>query len=145
LNATGQVNLFKPVAENKQDNIVFEFSGGQGIENYINDTSGLGLDGFVNTNGQISNLGVWGGFLAYQHLWCAKWGSSVGYSYINVDNSSGQLGATYHDGQYVVVNLVYYPISKVTLGLEGLYGVVQDKDGATGNDVRVSFSAQYRF
>ncbi len=145
LNFTGQVKLGKSIATGKQDNIVFQATGGEGIENYINDTAGLGFDGFFNADGQISGLSVWGGFLAYQHYWSPKWGSSLGYSYLRVNNSPDQSNATYHGGQYLVGNLIFNPVERVALGLEGLYGVREDKDGSTGNDIRVSFSAQFRF
>jgi hypothetical protein len=62
-----------------------------------------------------------------------------------VVNVSGQAGSDYHSGQYAVANLRYYPADRVMLGVEGLYGVREDNDGDKGDDVRVQFSAQYRF
>jgi hypothetical protein len=145
LNFTGHVNVCEPVAKGKQDNVVFQLAGGQGIANYINDTSGLGLDGFVNSNGNLEALFIWGGFAAYQHYWSPKWGSTFGYSYLEVNNVSGQAPEAYHAGHYIVANIVFYPVDRITLGLEALYGIRQDNDGHSGEDGRLSFSAQYRF
>jgi hypothetical protein len=145
LNFTGQVNVFEPVAKGKQDNLVFQVAGGEGIANYINDTAGLGLDGFVNNHGNMEALFLWGGFAAYQHYWAPKWASSLGYSYLEVNNVSGQAPNAYHAGHYVVANIVYYPVDRITLGLEALYGIRQDNNGSSGDDARISFSAQYRF
>ncbi|HEY7120263.1 MAG TPA: DcaP family trimeric outer membrane transporter [Tepidisphaeraceae bacterium] len=145
LNFTGTVNVGPEAAKGKQDNVVFEITGGQGIANYFNDTNGLGLDGFVKTNGKLEALDIWGGFVAYQHYWSPRWASTAGYSYLHVDNTSSQDGGTYRSGHYVVVNVTYEPIARVWLGLEALYGIREDKDGSTGDDGRLSFSVQYRF
>jgi len=145
MNFTGQVNVFEPLEKGKPDNIVYQLVYGHGIANYINDTSGLGQDAFVNNTGHLNALTEWGGFVAYQHWWHAKWCSSVGYSYLKLENDSGQTPGDYKDGHYLVVNVMYFPIERICLGLEGLYGIRQDKDGATGEDGRMSFSVQYRF
>jgi hypothetical protein len=145
LNFSGSVKMFEPIAEGKQDNIVFQIAGGEGIGNYFNDSSGLGLDGFVNSGGDLDALGIWGGFVAYQHYWLPKWATSVGYSYLQVDDSSDQGGGAYEKGHYAVANIMFYPTDRVWLGLEGLYGVREDQDGDSGDDGRVSFSVQYRF
>jgi hypothetical protein len=145
LNFTGQINVFQEVAKGKQDNILFQIAGGQGIANYFNDTNGLGQDGFVNSHGNLDSLGIWGGFVAYQHYWCPKWASVAGYSYLRVDDKSEQSGITYRSGQYVVLNIMYFPTERIWLGLEALYGIREDKDGNTGDDGRLSFSVQYRF
>lgn len=145
LNVSGHLDLFEPVAKGKQDNVVFQVAGGQGIANYFNDTNGLGLDGFVNSGGDLSALTVWGGFAAYQHYWSPKWASTVGYSYMHVDGDGGQSDDTYKSGHYVVFNLMYYPADRIWLGVEALYGIREDRDGNTGDNGRISFSIQYRF
>lgn len=144
-NLSGHVDLFAPVAKGKRDNVVFQLAGGQGIANYFNDTNGLGQDGFVRTGGDLSALSVWGGFAAYQHYWSPKWASTVGYSYLRVDNTGAQSPDTYKSGHYGVVNLMYYPTDRLWIGLEALYGIREDQDGNTGDNGRLSFSAQYRF
>jgi hypothetical protein len=145
LNFTGAVNLFEEVDKGKQDNLLFEITGGQGIGNYFNDTNGIGSDGFFNASGDLDALSIWGGFVAYQHFWTKKWASTVGYSYLQVDNSSDQPGDAYESGHYGVANITYYPTPRLWLGLEALYGVRNDNSGESGDDGRLSFSVQYRF
>jgi hypothetical protein len=145
LNVSGSVLLFEPVAKGKQDNLVFQFAGGQGIANYFNDTNGLGMDGFVQSDLDLQSLGILGGFVAYQHYWSLKWASSAGYSFLRVDDASGQGGDTYESGHYMVVNIMFYPTERIWMGLEALYGIREDQDGDTGDDLRLSFSVQYRF
>jgi hypothetical protein len=145
LNFSGAVYVWEPVAEGKQDNILFQIAGGEGIANYFNDTSGLGLDGFVDVGGDLDAIGVLGGFVAYQHYWGPKWATTAGYSYMYADGTSGQPTDTYESGHYLVANIVYYPVDRIWLGVEALYGIREDQSGETGDDGRLSFSIQYRF
>ena len=145
LNLTGAVNVLKPVAQGKQDNIMFQIAGGEGIANYINDTNGIALDGFVKANGDLEALGTVGGYVAYQHYWCAEWASTVGYSYLHMYPVTGQSPSAYKAGHYAVANIMYYPTDRIWVGIEALYGVRNDVNGNKGDDGRLSFSVQYRF
>ena len=145
LNFTGAVNVLRPIAPGKQDNIVFQLAGGEGIANYINDPMGLGLDAFVKSNGDLEAIGSAGGYVAYQHYWAVKWASTVGYGYQHMYPVAGQNGSAYKGGHYAVANIMYYPTDRIWVGIEALYGVRQNVDGSSGNDGRLSFSVQYRF
>jgi hypothetical protein len=145
VNFSGGINLFEERAKGMQDNLLFQATAGQGIGNYINDTNGIGADGFVDFSGDLDALGVYGGFIAYQHFWSAKWASTFGYSYLHVDNNSDQPDDAYASGHYGVANITYYPTPRLWLGLEALYGVRNDNNGESGDDGRLSFSVQYRF
>jgi hypothetical protein len=145
LNLTGSVKTIK-LDEKHTDSVLYQVAGGHGIARYVNDTNGLGLDAVLAAPGDsLEGLDLFAGMLAYQHWWTPKLGSTFCYSYVQVDNVSGQAGSDYHSGQYAVANLRYYPADRVMLGVEGLYGVREDNDGDKGDDVRVQFSAQYRF
>ena len=50
-----------------------------------------------------------------------------------------------HIGYYASVNLLWYPMQNVTLGVEGLWGERVDISGAKGQDERVQFSARVKF
>ena len=145
LNLTGSLKTIK-LDEKHTDSFLFQIAGGNGLGRYINDTSGLGLDGVIIAPGDdLDGLPVVAGMLAYQHWWHRKWGSTFGYSLVSVDNASGQAGSDYHMGQYAVSNLRYYPTERVMIGGEVLYGVREDNDGSRGDDLRLQFSVQYRF
>ena len=145
LNLTGSLKTIK-LDDKHTDLVLFQAAGGNGIARYVNDTNGLGLDAFMETpGGDLDGLPVFAGMLAYQHWWNPKFGSTFCYSYVNVDNASGEPGSDYHSGQYALANLRYYPAERVMIGGEFLYGVREDNDGDQGDDVRVQFSVQYRF
>lgn len=145
LNLTGSIKTLR-VDDKHIDSLLFQVAAGNGIAKYVNDTGGLGLDAVLTKpGGDLHGLGLVAGMIAYQHWWSAKWASTIGYSIVNVDNTSGEAGSDYHRGQYGVVNLRYYPTERVLIGGEVLYGLREDKDGSTGDDIRFQFSVQFRF
>ena len=145
LNLSGSFKTIK-LDEKHTDSFLFQVAGGDGIARYINDTGGLGLDGVIVAPGaDLDTLSAVAGMLAYQHWWDAKWGSTIGYSVVMLDDEAGQAGTDYQSGQYGVFNLRYYPTERVMLGGEVLYGVREDVDGNNGDDLRLQFSAQYKF
>ncbi len=145
LNFTGAINVGKELAKNRQDNILFQIAGGQGIASYYNDTAGLGLDAVGDAAGNLDALDIWGGFAAYQHFWTPRIATTIGYSYLHVDSEPIQPVTDYEAGHYAVGNVWFYATERILLGVEGLYGIREDIDGDTGDDARISFSIQYRF
>jgi DcaP outer membrane protein len=145
LNLTGSLKTFK-LDEKHTDALLFQLAAGDGIGRYVNDTSGLGLDAFLaGPADHLDGLPLFAGMVAYQHWWSPKWASTVCYSYVNVDNVSGQPDSDYHAGHYALANVRYYPAERVMLGAEVLYGLREDNDRDTGDDLRLQFSVQYRF
>ncbi len=145
LNLTGSIKTIK-LDEKHTDSVLYQIAGGNGIAKYINDTGGLGLDAVLVAPGDsLDGLNAFAGVIGYQHWWSAKWGSTVCYSFVSIDNATGQAPGDYHAGHYGLVNLRYYPAERVMVGGEVLYGLREDNDGSTGDDLRVQFSVQYRF
>ena len=145
LNLTGSVKTLK-LDEKHTDQVLFQLATGQGIARYVNDTNGLGLDAVIVAPGDdLEALDVFAGMLAYQHWWTTKLASTVAYSYVGLDDVTGQAPSDYQSGQYAVANLRYFPAERVMLGGEVLYGIREDIDGDQGDDLRVQFSVQYRF
>ena len=48
--------------------------------------------------------------------------SSVGYSFLNIDNTEGQSPDAFSEGHYSLVNLLHYPVKNVMVGAELQYG-----------------------
>ena len=89
---------------------------------------------------------VLGGVMAYyDHYWCDKFESTVGYSRTQVKNTNAQTGTAFHTGQYASGNIVYRPNPEVFFGAEFLWGQRTDNSGAKGIDRRLQFSAHYNF
>ena len=130
-----------------KDTVVYQAAYGNGIERYINDTSGLGIDAAVSSlqNPHIQALPVVATYGSLQHFWSDRVRSSAFYSFVQVQNTEAQPGSTYHQGNYTGGNLIWNPFGSLTVGGEFLYGWRDNKDGSTGNAPRFQFSAKYNF
>lgn len=124
---------------------------GEGIASYMND-GGMdagpdrGLVGGELPGGtKVEAVELTGVSLYYDHWWNDQWSSSAGYSFTEVDNTAGQTGDTFEKGSYASANLLYYPVEKMMVGVELLWGEREDLDGANNDDTRIQFSFKYDF
>lgn len=123
---------------------------GAGIQNYMNDAP---VDVGIENNFSNPRTPVVGkalpllGIVAFLDLnWNAKWTSTVGYSFLDIDNSDGQAPSAFKKGQYALANVLYYPVPNVFLGPEIQWGKRENfSDGFTSDDFRIQFSAKYNF
>jgi hypothetical protein len=78
------------------------------------------------------------------HTWSEHFTSSAGYSLLNIQNSDGQKGSDFHQGNYAIANLLYHPIPKVMMGSEFQFGRRENyRDGFSYNDYRFQFSFKF--
>jgi hypothetical protein len=123
---------------------------GEGVQNYMNDAP---VDVGIRTTGNPSlpiegvALPVTGlvGFLDIN--WNEKFSTAIGYSSIDIDNSDGQADDAFKKGQYIVGNLMYYPVKNAMMGIEFQYG---DRENFRANTfeasiTKVQFSFKYNF
>lgn len=118
---------------------------GRGIASYMNDGgTDLAPEG---TPGNLKSkaLPLWGIVAYYDHYWTEKVSTSLGYSRTQVENTDFQSTDAFYHGDYASVNCLYNPNKKVLMGIEFLWGMRTDKNGASGNDVRSQISFKYSF
>jgi hypothetical protein len=127
--------------------LIGQVAYGHGIERYINDTSGLGIDAAVSTvpEPHLQALPVFATYGAYQHWWTPKLRSSAIYGFLQVDNTGYEPGTDFRKSTYLAGNLIWKPFPRVNLGTEVLYGSKENKAGAKANDTRFMLSAKYDF
>jgi hypothetical protein len=80
------------------------------------------------------------------HNWNAKLSSSIGYSQVKIENSSGQAADAFSLGQYALANVLYSPVPNVMVGVEG--GWDRRENNSDGFDVQnghVQVSVKYNF
>ena len=115
---------------------------GEGIQNYMNDAPvDIGIqNNFSDPVTPIIGvaLPMWSVVAFWDHTWSDKWTSSLGGSYLEIDNSDGQSADAFHSGTYAAVNLIYYPVPNVLAGIEYTYGQRENfADDWSYNDNRV--------
>lgn len=119
---------------------------GEGVENYMNDAP---ADvGIKNVGSSIEGvaLPVFGLVAFLDHNWNDRFSSSVGYSMIDIDNSTGQSPNAFHRGHYALGNLLYYPATNVMAGVELQYGKRENfSDNFTSDDVKLQVSFRYNY
>jgi DcaP outer membrane protein len=122
---------------------------GDGIENYMNDAP---ADVGVSNNFSNPKTPILGkalpirGLVAFFDLnWSSKFTSTIGYSRVDISNSSGQAATDFKSGQYALTNILYYPVKGAMLGPEFQWGYRDNKTGFHVPDYRIQFSAKYNF
>jgi len=131
-----------------EDNI-FRLSAlyGEGIENYLNDAP---VDVAIKTAPPAvpegKALPVTGLVAFLDHTWSKMASSSVGYSYVHIDNSEGQLDDAFKNGHYALANVLFYPATNVMAGVEGGWIRRENfRDGFSSDDTHIQVSARYNF
>jgi hypothetical protein len=141
VNLTGAQKLFG------KDTFVYQGAYGAGMERYVNDTSGLGIDA-QPANAADPHLravpltAIYG---AYQHYWTKGVRSSAVYGFAQTQNTNLEPGTDYHQSNYSAANVIWNPIGSLNIGTEILYGWLVEKNRASADDTRFIFSAKYSF
>jgi hypothetical protein len=127
------------------DRFIFQINGGLGTGRYINDLNSLGgQDAVFDSTGQLHALPVFGWYLDYEHMWQRVEAlsklharSSFIWSYVVVDNVEAQPGDAYEHTNRAVTSLIISPGPRLDLGLEYIWGMRRNKDGAHGSSSQI--------
>lgn len=124
-----------------------QYAYGYGINRYIQDVNGLGLDAAAGPGGLFRAIQATGWFGAYEHWWSESWSTTLLYGEARsfIPGDLGLPGNTYQGAQYAAVNLVWIPIPNMMLGGEYLWGSRTNIDGDSGHARRVAIACQYNF
>jgi hypothetical protein len=149
--ATGWgINLSSNYNVTKNDVIRAQFVFGEGIQNYMND-SPVDVAAKKNLNDPVrpivgDTIPITGLVLWLDHTWNKEFTSSIGYSRQDNTNTDAQAPNAFKDGQYVLGNLLYYPVTNVMFGGEFQWGRRENfSDGFHSDGVKVQFSFKYNF
>jgi hypothetical protein len=128
------VNASAGIELGKSTSMQFLGVYGEGVGGMGNDTSFLNSDAAYNKAGELEALPYWSIMGALTQKWDEKWRSTFSYSYVQLDNASGQSGNFYHLSHYASANIVYQLRKRLSVGLEGLYGRQDTKNMRTSGD-----------
>ena len=135
------VNLSTAFKTTERDALKLQFVIGEGIATFMND----GGTNLAPENGTGEAVPLTGVVAYYDHGWTDTWSSSVGYSINNVDNRNQQSADAFSKGQYATANLMHMPNDHVAYSLEMYWMEREDKNGATGDTLRLQFSVKWDF
>jgi hypothetical protein len=91
-------------------------------------------------------LPAWGFFAFMEINWLKNLSSSIGYSMLTINNTDLQVPDAFHKGQYGLMNIRWYPVTAVLLGMENQYGRCDNFNNgycSVGNKIQCSF--EYNF
>ena len=142
LNVTGRLNT-PWLHEN--DNLVFGVSGGEGFTHYYSVFAGAGLEGVIDSDGNIEATGVLGGYLGYQHWWNDHIRSTFVASALALDSPDGSDASAFDNGVRYRSNLFWTPIENLDVGLEYTYAHQETVDGREGSGSRLNAVVQIDF
>jgi hypothetical protein len=126
--------------------ILLQYSCGWGIGRYIQDTAGLGLDGQVNPiTGGFDTLYAAGWSVSYEHWYTERWLSNLTYSQTSIGHNGFQPATTYVGARYLAASLWWVPFTRMSLGIEYLWGDRENLSGQRGSANRLNALAQYNF
>ncbi len=134
----------------KKDNLKMAVVYGAGVQNYMNDAP---VDVSIKSNPSQPSRPIKGvalpmlGTTAFlDHDWSPKFSSTIGYSFLNIWNSNLENHSDFHQGDYALTNLLYYPVKNVMMGGEFQFGRrVNFLDGWNYNDYKIQLTAKYNF
>lgn len=136
-------NLGGGINVTKADTILALANYGEGIGGMGNDSSFVNSDAAFDANGDIVALPYWSGMVALTHKWNDKWRSTATYGYVDLDNADAQAGDAYHTTTYASANIICQLRKQLSIGLEGLYGERETKDGSDGDVWRAQLGLAY--
>jgi hypothetical protein len=122
-----------------------QFAAGEGINRYIQDINGFGLDATFDPVHGFQALSSVGWFVAYEQWWADNVASVFTYGEADTDLTNTLPDSTYDSATYASANLIWLPVERMGVGVEYLYGTRQNKDGQRGEAHRIQFAFQYKF
>jgi hypothetical protein len=144
------INLSSNINFSKSLTGRFQAVYGEGIQNYMNDApEDIGIkNNFTDPIQPILGvpLPLLGLVAFFDQQWNDKFSSSVGYSYLDIQNSDGQSPSAFNRAHYALGNLLYYPAENVMCGVELQYGTRENfSDGWNTDILKIQFSFRYKF
>jgi hypothetical protein len=122
-----------------------QYAVGRGINRYIQDVNGFGLDAAFTDGAGFRALSAVGWFGCYEHWWTNKWISSIVYGETLTSLPAALPADTYHGAKYAAVNLIWLPTARMGVGIEYLWGERQNQDGQSGFARRIQTAFQFSF
>lgn len=138
-----------------KNNFQFQLVGGKGITAYLTSVAGLGFDGFPTIDGDMKATPSIGGWMSYEYFFTPKFHSNIVFGYTDygfsdmerfilandiIPEDSILKGDYFYTHGYGILNLMYEPFERMTIGLELDYGIKNLKINGFIDDVYIDDS-----
>jgi len=137
------INVSGVLELGERDGVQFWLVYGDGVGGMGNDTSFVDSDAAFAADGTLEALGYWSAMGAFTHHWTPRWRSIVTYGYVNLENASGQADDAFSASHYATANVIYQIFKRFSVGLEGMYGRQEVKDGSAVDVFRVQLGLSF--
>jgi hypothetical protein len=128
------VNLSAGIDLTKKDSLQLLGVYGEGVGGQGNDAGFLNSDAAFDSGGELEAMPYWSLMAGLTHRWNDQFRSTITYGYVNLDNASGQVDTFYHTSQYASANVIWQLRKRLSVGLEGLYGTKEARNGEESGD-----------
>ena len=136
------LNLASSLNITENDSVQTQLTYGEGLFRYFNDDF-MNNDAAFDRNGELTAIPAFGGMIGFTHKWNDTFRSTASYGYVHLHNEFSQGPHAYHQTHYASANLVWQMRKHLSIGLEGLYGHKEEKDGADGDAFRIQVGVVY--
>lgn len=137
------------LAKMHKDSLHLQYVVGNGIENYMNDApfdvAPIANPGNLTRPVKGKPIPMWSFVTYLDHKWSDKVATSLGFSELQMQNTSLQAANAFHLGQYSTVNLVYSPTEHLMYGGEFQWARRSNTAAPGANDYKLQFSFKYSF
>ena len=128
------VNLGAGLDLTERDSLQLLGVYGEGVGGQGNDAGFLNSDAAFDANGDLEALPYWSAMIGLTHRWNDQFRSTVTYGYVELDPTAGQSPTFYESSQYASANIVWQLRKRLSIGLEGLWGFKEVRNGTDSGD-----------
>lgn len=133
------------LSKSRKDALTGAFTVGRGSAHRVISLSYDGGNDAVITPDGLDTMSHWQAYVGYSHYWTKSLNSAITVAWAELDNSDFQPGNAIHKAGSLHVNLIWFPYKLVSTGIEYMYGVRENKDGADGNASRLQYMVKFIF
>lgn len=88
---------------------------------------------------------AWFAFAGYNHYWSKNLNSTIATNWTGTDLADAQSDETIAGGGSFHANLIWFPYSLISTGIEYMWGLRENKDGVQGTANRIQFMVKFKF
>ena len=98
-----------------------------------------------NNSSDLTNSPAWWAFVGFNHYWSKTLNSNFSTAWAGTTLASFQADETIQRAGSFHANLIWFPYSRVSTGIEYMWGLRENKNGVQGTASRIQFMVKFIF